>query len=144
MSRIGEMVLTIIGVILYFILALLGGATVWISNNEELWRGASEQMIQQDPQLTAANLDDVMGMIGNGGWFLLIVSVIGAILGIVAAVLLKGDKKPKAAGILLIVTAVVGAIVTFGAGIISGLFYLIAGIMALARRSEPKQSITIE
>lgn len=138
MNRTGEIVLSIIGALIYGLLAALGGITVWFFNNKTMWQGFSDELKIQEQGL---NTNEVMSVLGNGGWILTIVSIVGLLLGIIAIILVKGDKKPKAAGIILIVTAIVGSIFTFGVGLISGLFYLIAGIMCLARREEPKIAV---
>ncbi|RYG74214.1 DUF4064 domain-containing protein [Lentibacillus lipolyticus] len=142
MNRTGEVVLTIVGALIYGFFAAVGSFMVWIFNNEAIWDQAKEEVKQQQPEVPAGDMDVVLNMFQSGGWFLIIVSVLAVILGIVSIVLMKGDKNPKAAGIILIVTAVLGAIITVGAGIFSGLFYLIAGIMCLVRKAP--QSITVE
>ena len=51
----------------------------------------------------------------------------------------KKNAYPKTMGIIMIILAVVCALVTFGLGIIAGLFYVIAGIVALVKRA-PKNT----
>lgn len=136
MSRTGEIVLTIIGALLYGLFAATGIFMGWLFNNEELLNDINNE-VQSEPQISASDFEAFVDMLGGGGWILAIVSIISVILGIIAIILVKGNKKPKAAGIILIVTSVIVALVTLGAGIISGIFYLIAGIMCLARK-EPQ------
>ncbi|TFJ91870.1 DUF4064 domain-containing protein [Lentibacillus salicampi] len=139
MSRTGEIVLTVIGAIIYGLSAIGGAFMVWLFNNEAVQNEAMGDINQQEG-VGAEDMEAAFGFLQGGGWFLVALSVIGLILGIVCIVFLKGDKKPKAAGIILIVTSVLFAIITFGALIFSGIFYLIAGIMCLARK--PPQVIT--
>lgn len=68
------------------------------------------------------------------GWFLSIISLLALIAGIVALLFFKGDKKPKAAGIILIITSVILALGTFMMAFLAALCYLIAGIMGLVRK----------
>ncbi|HLS08498.1 DUF4064 domain-containing protein [Lentibacillus sp.] len=142
MSRTGEIVLTVIGALIYGFFALVGGFMVWLFNNEAAWDQAEEEITQQNPELSAGNMEAALEMLQGGGWFLVVLSVLGLILGIVSIVLVKGNKKPKAAGIILIVTSVLFAIITFGGLIFSGIFYLIAGIMCLARKAPPQTATT--
>ncbi|WP_164670800.1 DUF4064 domain-containing protein [Virgibacillus doumboii] len=137
MSRTGEIVLTVIGALVYGLFAALGIFMGWLFNNEQLLNEINNEVQQTQPQVAAGEFEAAMDMLGGSGWVLAIVSIIAVILGIVAIILVKGNKKPKAAGIILIVTSVVVALITFGAGIVSGIFYLIAGIMCLARK-EPQ------
>ncbi|GGJ88912.1 membrane protein [Lentibacillus kapialis] len=145
MSRTGEIVLTIIGALIYGLFTVVGGFMVWLFNNEAVWNQAKEEITQQQPGMAAGDMDAVLGMMQGSGWYLIILTVISVILGIVSIVFVKGDKKPKAAGIILIVTAVLSTIITFGGMIFSGIFYLIAGIMCLARKAPaPVSQETVE
>lgn len=72
--------------------------------------------------------------LGNSGWMIIIFSVIAIIAGIIAIILVKGNKKPKAAGITFIAAAVIAAIASFGIGVVGGIFYVIAGILCLTRK----------
>src|SRR5699024_11705685 len=141
-SITGEIVLIVIGALIYGFFALVGGFMVWLFNNEAAWDQAEEEITQQNLELSAGNMEAALEMLQGGGWFLVVLSVLGLILGIVSIVLVKGNKKPKAAGIILIVTSVLFAIITFGGLIFSGIFYLIAGIMCLARKAPPQTATT--
>ncbi|TMN22460.1 DUF4064 domain-containing protein [Lentibacillus cibarius] len=142
MNRTGEIVLTIVGALIYGFFAAVGAFMVWIFNNEVIRNKAKEEVKQQQPEVATGDLDTILELFQGGGWFLIIVSVLALVVGIVSIFLMKGDKNSKVAGIMLIVTAVIGAIITVGAGIFSGLFYLIAGIMCLARKKQ--STITME
>ncbi|TRM11257.1 DUF4064 domain-containing protein [Lentibacillus cibarius] len=142
MNRTGEIVLTIVGALIYGFFTAVGAFMVWIFNNEVIRNKAKEEVKQQQPEVATGDLDTILELFQGGGWFLIIVSVLALVVGIVSIFLMKGDKNPKVAGIMLIVTAVIGAIITVGAGIFSGLFYLIAGIMCLARKKQA--TITME
>ncbi|GAA0430918.1 hypothetical protein GCM10008983_04220 [Lentibacillus halophilus] len=143
MNRTGEIVLTIIGALIYGFFGIVGSFAVWLLSNEEIINEAKEEISQQQSGITMSNLNEFLeaGVQGSG-WLLIIVSVLALIVGIISVVFMKGDKKPKAAGIMLIVTAAISVVITLGAGIFSGLFYLIAGIMCLARKKP--ETITME
>ncbi|SEQ72781.1 Protein of unknown function [Virgibacillus subterraneus] len=141
MNRTGEIVLTIVGALIYMLFAGLGIFAAWLFNNEQVLNEASDEMMQQ-PGMGTGDMQAMLEVLQGGGLVLAIVSIIALVLGIISIILVKGDKKPKAAGIILIVTSVLAAIITVGAGIFSGIFYLIAGIMCLARKEQ--QTITME
>ncbi|SFE17191.1 Protein of unknown function [Lentibacillus persicus] len=143
MSRTGEIVLTVIGALVYAFFGAMGAIMVWFFNNEAIWNEASQEIQQQQPELAQGDMEAALGIFQGGGWFLIILSVIGVILGILSIVFLKGNKKPKAAGIILIVTAAVSTLATLGGLIFGGVFYLIAGIMCLARKT-PAEPVTTE
>lgn len=136
MRRTAEIVLSIIGMLIYGLLAVVGGAMIWMENNQEEMREFFEQEAERNPQLSMEDFELMLQSMGPGGWLVTISSVLAIILGIIALILLRGNKNPKAAGILLIVTSVAYAIVTVGVGIIPGAFYLIAGVMCLVRKPQ--------
>ncbi|WP_163970506.1 DUF4064 domain-containing protein [Oceanobacillus halotolerans] len=138
MNRTGEVVLSIIGAVVYAIFGAFGAFMIWLQGNEDLIQQSLEEGVAQDPNLSMSDFEGDLGImmdaIGTGGLVLTITAFASVALGILSMIFLKGNKKPKAAGIILIVTAVVAALVSFGAGIFPGIFYLIAGIMALVRK----------
>ncbi|ALS77415.1 hypothetical protein AUO94_01590 [Planococcus kocurii] len=136
MKRTAEIVLAVIGALGYAFTAALGGFMIWLQNNKGLMEEVFNETIEQNPELGMSDMEVMLDALGTGGWLFAIASVVAVILGIVAIVLLKGNEKRVVAGIIFIATAVIVAIVTSGAGILAGLFYLIAGVMALIRKSK--------
>lgn len=136
MKRTGEIVLGVLGALFYLFIAFIGGLIVWVQNNKDQVQEFFNQAAAEAPNaaMSEADLNNLFDAMGNSGMILLIMSIIAVILGIVAMVFIKGNKKPKAAGIIFIVTAVIFAFVSFGAGIIGGILYIIAGIMCLVRK----------
>lgn len=134
MKRTGEIVLGVIGAVFYAFVTVIGAMLVWVDNNKGQVQDFFQDMAQEDPNLSMTDLNSVLDSLGSGGMLLLIMSIVAIILGIVSIVLIKGNKKPKAAGIIFIATAVVFTVISFGMGLIGGIFYLIAGIMCLARK----------
>ncbi|KIL48685.1 DUF4064 domain-containing protein [Jeotgalibacillus campisalis] len=135
MKRTAEIVLSVIGVILN-ILLILG---VFVFNtflSDEQLRSELEAEMANDPDL-AANGADITGIFDflNGlGVFFNIVIIISTILSIVAIVVVRGNRKPKLAGGLLIGSAVLVFLGTFLIGWLPALLFLIAGIMCFARK----------
>lgn len=139
MKRTAEITLGIIGTIFYLFSVVFGALRIWAENN----KGYLYDMIlenQAEMGLTAAdinNLDLLFSYsLATGGMLLVILPVLAIILGIVALVLLKGNKHPVAAGIIFLSTGVLYVIITFGGGILSGILFLIAGILCLARKQK--------
>lgn len=140
MKRTAEIVLGIIGALGYAFMAAIGGFMLWMQNNRDLIE--SEMTTGTGDPSTDFSMEEfeaAMDMLGAGGWIVLISAIAAIILGIVAMVLLKGNKKPVIAGIIFIATAIIISITTTGLGVIAGIFYLIAGIMCLVRK--PKTTL---
>lgn len=136
MKRTAEIVLGIIGALGFAFSAALGGFLMWMQDNRVLMEETMTGTGDPDTEFSMEEFEMGMDLLGTGGWVLLLASVAAIVLGIVAMVLLKGNKKPVIAGIIFIATAVIVSIVTAGVGILAGLFYLIAGIMCLVRKPQ--------
>lgn len=131
MKRTAEIIFSVLGILVYGIVALIGILVVWVQNNQAkmesiLIESGSEDLIE--------DFYSAMESIGSSGLLMVMFSIAAAIAGIVAIVLVKGNKNPKAAGITLVATAVVVTILSFGIGILGGVFYLIGGILCLVRK----------
>ncbi|MGV3464220.1 MAG: DUF4064 domain-containing protein [Heyndrickxia sp.] len=133
MKRTAEITLAIIGVIIN---ALVGGSVLLIAAifKNETFQEQVKTQLENDPSLSTIDPSAVLDAIGNGSWWVVIASLIGLVLGIIAAVFLKGNKKPKAAGILLIIAAVISVLLSAGIDWLSGILFLIAGILSLVRK----------
>src|SRR5699024_4878217 len=105
MKRTGEFVLGIIGIIIYAFFTLMGTLLIWIQNNADKVRDMMAEVAKDDPEVSVDEFNEALEVVVDSGnaWFVFSVSLITAIVGIVALVLLKGNKRPKPAGIMLIV-----------------------------------------
>ncbi|WP_096270925.1 DUF4064 domain-containing protein [Paucisalibacillus globulus] len=137
MKRTAEITLGIIGAVFYVFSVAFGILRLWMENN----KGYLEEYMtenQSEFDLTSSDISTIEEMfsmnLAQGGILIVILPIVAIILGIVAMVLLKGNKRPVAAGIIFLVTGVGYAIITLGGGILSGILYLIAGILCLARK----------
>ncbi|WP_033541005.1 DUF4064 domain-containing protein [Planococcus sp. CAU13] len=140
MKRTAEIVLGVIGALGFAFMAAVGAFMLWLQNNRELFE--TELTTGTGDPTTDFSMEEfeiAMDFLGAGGWVLIASAIVAIVLGIVAMVLLKGNRKPVIAGILFIATAVIVSIVTTGVGILAGLFYLIAGILCLVRK--PKTTL---
>ncbi|WP_217587245.1 DUF4064 domain-containing protein [Lentibacillus saliphilus] len=134
MKRTGEVILGIVGAVIYAGLAVVGIFLKFLLDDEEIKGQFTSDMINEDPTLSSEDVNIIIDMASNLGWYIVIVSIIAIILGVISMILLKGNNKPKVAGIILIITAVISTVITAGMALFCGLFYLIAGIMALVRK----------
>ncbi|MEH7382918.1 DUF4064 domain-containing protein [Bacillus sp. JJ1533] len=135
MKRTGEIVLTIIGACFFALISVFGFMFIGLSEDNAFTQ-EMENIAAQDPALEGTDMGFLTDMIVAGGWYFVIVGILAIILGIVSLVLLKGDKHPKAAGIILIIVAVLSALATVLISIISSILYLVAGILCLVRKQK--------
>ncbi|WP_047981024.1 DUF4064 domain-containing protein [Ornithinibacillus contaminans] len=133
MKRTAEITLGIIGIVFYVFSILVGAVRLWMENNQDYLRDFLLDN-QEDFLLTPEDIDLLFDVLATGGIIVVIMPIIAVILGIVAMVFLKGDNRPVAAGIILIATGVLYVIITGGGGILSGILFLIAGILCLTRK----------
>lgn len=126
-KRTAEKVLVIIGAVIFLISTVTTAIGLGASDSSTANQLSDMGYSQEEASLVT----DLVG--GISIWFI-IVYVICAILGFVSLRMLKPDRQAKGAGILLIITAVLGTILTIFTGFISGILYLIAGIMAIVRK----------
>ncbi|MFS0675028.1 DUF4064 domain-containing protein [Ornithinibacillus sp. 179-J 7C1 HS] len=140
MKRTAEITLGIIGAVFYVFSIAFGALRLWMENNKGYLQDYMYNN-QDEFQLTNSDIDMLQEFfnlnLATGGPLLIILPILAIILGIVALVLLKGNKSPVAAGIIFIATGVLYVIITAGGGILSGILYLIAGILCLTRKPKP-------
>lgn len=137
MKRTAEIILTVIGLIIYAFVTFSGTLIIWIQNNQDEVRESMDNEVLQEQGISINEFNQALEEIGGGGWMLAIIGGLAVIVGIIAIVFLKGNKKPQPAGIILIVIAAVSLLfLGFGTWLIA-LPYVIAGIMAIARKSRP-------
>ncbi|MFS0637314.1 DUF4064 domain-containing protein [Mesobacillus foraminis] len=134
MKRTGEVILAILGILGYGLLAGLGSLMVFLQNNEEF--------LSEMESVGGEEVEMAMNAMESGGIMFITASILAILLGIVAIFMVKGNKKPKPAGILFLVTAILVSVVTVGIGLVPGIFYLIAGLMCVVRK--PPQESGIE
>ncbi|WP_158591809.1 DUF4064 domain-containing protein [Oceanobacillus halophilus] len=132
MKRTGEMLFSIIGVVM-FIFLLMGSILLFGSVQSNAETKDLVQQFIQDEQITAVSVDQVVAFLENGTLYFVIVSLISIILGVVSIILLKRNQTPETAGKLLIITGIFSTLLTLFLGIFGGVAFLIAGIMIIAR-----------
>ncbi|MBU5265547.1 DUF4064 domain-containing protein [Virgibacillus proomii] len=133
MKRTGEIIFTVIGMVI-FGLMVLGAASFLFADNATVEQ-LIEEVMQKTPE-TDLSAEEVTAALESGATTLLIVSIVGIVLGGISIFLLIGNKNPKIAGIILLITAVLGTVLTAFYGLFAGAAYLIAGIIALVRKEK--------
>ncbi|RIW38412.1 DUF4064 domain-containing protein [Bacillus salacetis] len=137
-KRTGEIVMGIIGVVLSALFAIMG---FFLNANSEEIRNSIQQEFSNDPTLTAEDTNYILDMMDSMGPFLIGLGLLSSILGLIAVLLIKGNKKPIISGILFILAALIVGLGTVGIGFLPGILFLIAGIMAFVRKS--KEPVTM-
>lgn len=137
LKRTGEITLTVIGAFLNLIgIGVFGFITVF--SHTDFFRlsfseGFNEGMAE-DGMEGAIDATVVLNFLSGIGWALSLLSLLGLVAGIIAIIFFKGNKRPKAASIILIITSAIIVLGTIGMGFFAFLCYLIAGIMGLVRK----------
>lgn len=135
MKRKGEIVLGIIGVVISAIMILLGIFAMSLKNNDEV-KQAIQKSASNDPSISSGDVNQALDAMSSGGGVLIVAAVLGLIVGLIAVFCVKGNKKPKMAGILFIVAAILIGVISLGSGFLPAILYLIAGIMCLVRKPQ--------
>ncbi|KMJ59070.1 hypothetical protein AB685_08370 [Bacillus sp. LL01] len=133
MKRTAEIVMTVIAVFLSGLTAIIGVFLNFGMSDPE-FTTMMEQEMGADPAMEGMDMSSFMDMLALAGPTLLTVGILSLILGVIGIIAIKGNKKPVLAGIMLILAALVIGIGTIGFGFIPAILYLIAGIMAFARK----------
>ncbi|MEF2292752.1 MULTISPECIES: DUF4064 domain-containing protein [Virgibacillus] len=133
MKRTGEIVFTVIGILLFGIL-LFGSATYLSADSGEIQQLFEE--VLQEEGTNEVSAEDLSQTVESAATTMLIVSIVSVIFGLISIFLLVGNKKPKIAGVILLITAIGGTFLTMFFGSFGGVVYLVAGIMALVRKEK--------
>lgn len=139
MKRTVEIVLTVIGMLLFIIPIFAGFTFQMVKDNpqirQQVENAVREAENSQNIEAMPMDVNQLFNVLGTFTMVILIAGILAIGLGILAIVFLKGNKKPKAAGIILIISAIVMTFATFALGLFGGAAYLVAGIVALVRKS---------
>ncbi|MCM3620182.1 DUF4064 domain-containing protein [Sutcliffiella horikoshii] len=133
MKRTAEIVMAVIAVIISGLTALVGLLMNFGMSDPEFLRMVEEEAAA-DPAAQGVDMAEFMDLVALAGPIWIAVGLISLVLGVIGIIAIKGNKKPVLAGVMLILAAVVIGIGTFGVGFIPALLFLIAGIMAFARK----------
>lgn len=126
MKRTVESILSVLGVIASFVMAGTGAVFLCLKNSKAFLRYLDSGWSEQQNAYT-------LDQLGQAGTMFILPGVIGIVLGVIAARLLKRNRSPKLTGWVLIIVSVVISIISV-IGMIPALFFIIAGILILVRK----------
>ncbi|KRG09795.1 hypothetical protein ACA29_22015 [Lederbergia galactosidilytica] len=129
------------GVVLSAFTSLIGMFFLFMGSDAVRSEVANDPTIADDPTLTMEDMDGILSIFSGAGWAIIIATIIGLILGIIAIVNIVGNKKPKVAGWMNIIGAVLMGIISLGVAFLPALLLLIAGIMCFVRKAPPEEPI---
>ncbi|KYC63310.1 MAG: DUF4064 domain-containing protein [Heyndrickxia coagulans] len=133
MKRTAEIILSVIGAVLNGLAAILV-IFMTMTMKSQSFIDEMEAQMKSGATIREADFQTVLHTIQALGWGIAVVLIIGTVIGIVAAVQLRNNKRPKLSGILLIIDALLVFFFTVGFGVLPALLYLIAGILSLVRK----------
>ena len=93
-----------------------------------------EEMVETMEAGEELTYDEFIDMTKRTGTILLVIAIASGVLGLGAILLLRGNKRPKTAGILLLLAGVFNGFMPIIIALIASVFYIIAGMMALFRK----------
>ncbi len=131
MKRTIEIILTSIGILMSLFFVVVSAFMVWIKYN---FNDAIE-IVNDFGEMSLSELDiESLSRSADTGPLILTISILMIILAVIGIYLIKGNRNPKAAGIILISAAVIGVFISPIVLIVNGGFFIAAGIMALVRK----------
>lgn len=138
MKRTAELTLTIIGLVLSLAsVAFTGFITIFFNSDfsrQNFEEGYNEGAIEMGEPVNPGEADFILNIMLTFGWIIIAVFIIAIITSAISTYFYIGNKKPKAASIIMIITGVVVGLGTALTGFIPALLFLIAGIVGLVRK----------
>ncbi len=133
-----EIFLVIMGMAVFFFFGITR-ATIINVHDDEAAMDLYEQYLEDEIAIEAddediATYDEFVETLRTVGLIIIVITIITVIIGIVSVLLLKNDKRPKIAGILLLIVGIFIGFFQFFIALMASIFYIIAGLMALFRK----------
>src|SRR5699024_8872358 len=88
--------------------------------------------------------DSVLNIMLTFGWIIIVVFIIAIITSAISIYFYIGNKKPKAASIMMIITGVVVGLGTALTGFLPALLFLIAGIVVLKYKKGIQKTMALQ
>lgn len=136
LNRRIEIFLIIMGMAIFFFFGISGVTMINVHGDDEAALEIYEQFMQEE----AAELENVptydefVETLRTAGVITLVLAVIAEAAGIVSILLLKNDKRPKVAGVLLLIVGIFVSSLQFIIALVGSVFFIIAAMMALFRK----------
>lgn len=134
-----EIFLVIMGMAVFFFFGITGATMINVHDDDETAMDLYEQYLGDEIAIEAdaedvATYDEFVETLRTAGTIIIVIAVITVIIGIVSVLLLKNDKRPKIAGILLLIVGIFIGFLQFFIALMASVFYIISGLMALFRK----------
>lgn len=134
-----EIFLVIMGMAVFFFFGITGATMINVHDDDEMATDLYEQYLEDATaeEVAAEDLstyDEFVEALRTAGVIIIVLAVVTVIVGIVSVLLLRNDKRPKIAGIILLVVGIFIGFLQFFIALIASLFYIIAGLMAVFRK----------
>jgi len=132
MKRTFEVALSVLGILASLVMVGTGIVFLYLTKSKTFLQYLEAGWSESENAYTLEQL-------GQAGSMFITPGLIGIALGLCAVWLLKGNRHPVMASWSLIIVSVALCFISLFAGI-PGLFYIAAGILALARKPQLKMS----
>ncbi|GAA4069949.1 DUF4064 domain-containing protein [Amphibacillus indicireducens] len=138
-----EIFLVIMGMAVFFFFGVTGATMINVHDDEmatDLYEQYLEDAsVEEVAEEDLSTYDEFVEALRTAGIIIIVLAVITVIVGIVSVLLLRNDKRPKIAGVILLAAGIFIGFLQFFIALVASLFYVIAGLMALFRK--PKISL---
>lgn len=138
MKRTVEIVLTSISVAINTFATFIMGGIMFLVSSPELKNDFREAFFEvareEGVALSIDEIDMALDLFSRLGWFVFALFLLGVILGALAIYFFAGNKKPKAASLITLITGIVITVLTAFFGFVPGILYVAAGIVGLLRK----------
>ncbi|HHU20509.1 MAG TPA: DUF4064 domain-containing protein [Bacilli bacterium] len=133
-----EIFLVIMGMAVFFFFGITRAAMINVHDDEmatDLYEQYLEDAsVEEVAEEDLSTYDEFVEALRTAGIIIIVLAVITVIVGIVSVLLLRNDKRPKIAGVILLAAGIFIGFLQFFIALVASLFYVIAGLMALFRK----------
>ncbi|GIO22728.1 DUF4064 domain-containing protein [Oceanobacillus sp. J11TS1] len=137
-----SIILIVIGLLSFGVLAMNSYSMLDNLETDEEFKGYIEDTLENAGDKTrSATMEEQIDFFSNSVLFIITISVICVLLGMMAIIFLSKRKKVKLVGILLTVIAVLSTVLTLGLGVIASIAYLIAGVITLLKHRKAQKVV---
>ncbi|WP_067837709.1 DUF4064 domain-containing protein [Amphibacillus sediminis] len=137
-----EIILITLGAIIFAFFCVLGISMMAVKNDESAVSNLYNEMKLEFAVEEMPEYAEFLETISRGAILMIAIAVIAIVAGVLSAIMLKGNKRPKPAGIVLLALGLIIGFLQFGISLFGGMLYAIAGAMALFRKPKPQEIVS--
>lgn len=134
------MALIVLGSIIFIFLGIAGINVLRALSDEEVMSDVHSGLIAEVDDAEILSLTEFTDALRVNGILMIAIAVIVVVTGLLAIRMLKENRRPKPAGILLLVVGGLTSFLQMGFALFGSLLYVIAGIMALVKKPKDQSS----